>query len=602
MTVRRLLKAVIALSIVAVAMPLAGPELSAQGGWVCGAYDQTAKRDRAPEPDANGSVFPVVTIHGITGSDDDFDQPIDKSYVGARPEPPRTLLDALAGAADGDLPPGLTGAHVFSFSYTPDSLRWVDNTAVGQKFAETIDCLHERYGVPVSVVAHSMGGLVARWVANSTDSDGVARSTKLGKVITLGTPYRGSDLSSLANGATDGLEGATGPVGAVLNLLCGAAGTATGRGNCGPIPLYASFRSEAGRNLRVGSAELAALLPWPAEVDVTTLAGSQLVPMSLLGSPLNTRLDIGDIAVSTSSATADPTPGRVFTCAYDSATGTARTTFEEILKLADPEARRAKLTGAFLASPCYHSNLMRYVELTNEVLGQLTDWLTANRAAAPVATCPALKVGSWTGDWRSTRYPGDGGTLDATLEVERDAVTGSLSVSGSTSVPGGGISGTIDCEQVTFGRVDSLVEFNGEVAPQGSSMSGRYQASESAGGDSGTFELRSSTGGGSSPVLEFGPEYLTRVLHDADSATSKLRVGPPSSGADSQVWALYDEAGRLAGWALFSYSFSPRLYMGADRFAGYELLFWESTDAAMCDRTAGELAAGNFEVRELVDC
>lgn len=217
MTVRHVLTVVVVCSLTIGVVPGFTAELAAQGRWECGAYDQTSKRGRTPEVDGQGRVFPVVTIHGITGSDEDFDRTIDKSYIGANPQPPRSLLDAFAGSKTGEaLPPGLEGVRVYSFSYTPDSLRWVDNPAVGPKFAETIDCLYANFGVPVSVVAHSMGGLVARWVANTADRDGRSRAAKLGKVITLGTPYEGSAMSAVANGATD-TAGGVGPWVALLN-------------------------------------------------------------------------------------------------------------------------------------------------------------------------------------------------------------------------------------------------------------------------------------------------------------------------------------------------------------------------------------------------
>jgi pimeloyl-ACP methyl ester carboxylesterase len=375
---------------------------SAAGGFVCGAYDQTAKRGRTPTPDAEGRVFPIVTIHGITGSDDDFDRTINKSYGEANPQPPRSVLDALAGpkAAGQTLPPGLPGVRVYSFSYTPDSLRWIDNPAVGGRFEQTIDCLYAKFHTPVSVIAHSMGGLVTRWVANTTDANGVSRATKLGKVITLGTPYAGSFMSAVANGATD-VAGVSAPAVALLNYVCGASGTATGNGSCGPIPLYAAFRSEAGRNQRTGAQTINDLKRWPPNVDVETIAGSQTIPLVLFGSPLNAAVDIGDFAVATGSATADPRAGRVFSCRYDSATGTASTIMKQILGLATPQERHAKLTGAFLASPCYHSNLMQNVELTNEILGSLNDWLTVHRAVmttVPLVGCPTQSARSDAAD------------------------------------------------------------------------------------------------------------------------------------------------------------------------------------------------------------
>lgn len=361
---------------------LLGPveKASAQAGTDCQAVDQTTLRGRLATDDS----FPVVTIHGITGSDGDFGGMIDKSYVGAQPKPPRSLLDALAGSrTPGEpLPPGLPGVRVYSFSYTPDSLRWVDHAAVGGRFAALVDCLYARHGKPVSVIAHSMGGLVTRWVANTIDPHGLPRWKKLGKVITLGTPYEGSLLSSIANGATD-IAARGSDQFALLNYLCGAAGTQSGRPNCGPIPLYSAFRSVAGRNLVGGSSALTALRKWPSGTAVTTLAGSQIVPLDLFGTPLaDAPRDVGDIAVMTDSATADPSAGRIFRCRYDTASKTVRTKFKEILKIADPRERQAKLTGAFLSSPCYHSNLMRSVEVTNEVLGLMSEWLDEHTIAA----------------------------------------------------------------------------------------------------------------------------------------------------------------------------------------------------------------------------
>lgn len=493
MRLRPALSVLLLCSLVVSFTPIFSEDASAQGGWECGAYDQTAERGRVPAADGAGRVFPVVTIHGITGTDGDFDKVINKSYIGANPQPPRSLLDAFAGSKTGEaLPPGLEGVRVYSFSYTPDSLRWIDNPAVGGKFAATIDCLYAKFGVPVSVVAHSMGGLVTRWVANTNDNAGVSRATKLGKVITLGTPYEGSVMSAVANGVTD-VAGASSWWVALLNMLCGEAGTATGRDRC---PLYSSPRSEAGRNLRAGSEAIRGLTRWPSGVDVATLAGSERVPLSLFGSTLRGTIDIGDVAVTTDSATADPSAGRVFECRYDTPASTGLTILKEIVGIADPIERRAKLTGAFLASPCYHSNLMSNVEVTNEVLGLLSDWLTANRVSKQPATtkspptivsptpttavpprtedCPPLSSGSWTGTWTSDTAVGSGSVVTEVF-VEGDEITGDLELTDSGLV-GGQISGDVQCEIVTFGRVDNSIEFEGTLSADGGTLEGMYWA------------------------------------------------------------------------------------------------------------------------------
>lgn len=351
-----------------------------------GLYDQTAKRQRTPTPDAAGHVYPLVTIHGITGTDQDFDNTIDLSYTDAHPQPPRSLLDLLAGSKtpSQSVPAGLPHVHVYSFSYTPDSLRWIDDPRVGPKFAGAIDCLYQAYGVPVSVVAHSMGGLVTRWVANTTDTSGVSRAKKLGKVVTLGTPYLGSLLSEVASDA-EALAASNpslAPTIWALRYLCGTLGTETGKGSCGLIPMLASLNSQAGQALRYRSARIQTLAHWPPGPSVADLAGSIKVPFSLLGSPFNAPVDLGDLAVTTDSATADPGPTRTFECRYDSTTKSIATQLQHIFGLASPQDRQAQLGRLIGFGPCYHSHLMRNVAVTNEVLGQLDDWITEQSAAA----------------------------------------------------------------------------------------------------------------------------------------------------------------------------------------------------------------------------
>ncbi len=367
-------------------VPAAAQPLT-QGGWVCDAYDQSAERGRIPQPDAAGHTFPILTIHGITGTDADFAGTIDLSYSGTTPSPPRSLLDALAGIEGQDTPPGLPHAHVYSFSYTDDSLRWLTDDRIAGRLAATIDCLHQQHGVPVSVVAHSMGGLVTRYVANTTDPQGVPRATKLGQVVTLGTPYLGSDLAAAAGAYTDaatrppGVPGLTYlPALDLLLHICGNRGTDTGDSNCWRIPQLAALESDAGRALRAGSPQLAELGAWPATNTLAIAASTQL-RVTLFGAPLTT--DLGDIVVSTPSATADATRTATITCTYDLYDTNAP--FDRLRRTWNngetPQERNAQLRNLLLNptnAPCYHGNLMRNTEITTETLGTLNDWITTN--------------------------------------------------------------------------------------------------------------------------------------------------------------------------------------------------------------------------------
>ena len=232
--------------------------------WVCGAYDQTAEAGRKATPDGNGTTHPIVFIHGITDSDAAWTAKLDRSdnpYT--KLDPPRSFVDQMVGmdGATGTVPQGIKHAQVYTFSYTKNSLRWVDDEHVGGEFAKTIDCLYEKHGTPVAVVAHSMGGLVTRWVANTDDGEGQPRSEKLGKIITIGTPYDGSALATVANAGIDAASNPALPTNWLLWLMtraCGDRGTATGDGDCALLPGLGSLKSEAGKKLawKIGRAHV----------------------------------------------------------------------------------------------------------------------------------------------------------------------------------------------------------------------------------------------------------------------------------------------------------------------------------------------------------
>lgn len=348
-----------------------------QGAASCGANlkDQSKAVGKEPTLDEQRRVFPLVTIHGITGSNADFEDVVDLSYKGYTPSESRKLIENLTGKPGASKVKGFTHVRVYSYEYTKDSLRWVTDPAVGEAFGKVIDCLYEHHGVPVSVLAHSMGGLATRWVANSTDPNGQPRAPKLGKVVTLGTPYTGSAIAAGSGGAIDVAAVLLPPV-AALVIYCGWRGTNSGIGNCGPIPVLQSGTSEAGRALRQGSDELSRLSRWPSEVDVTAFAGSMVLSAKLFNASVGS-VEIGDGVVGVDSASADADTTPVYECRYEKSLTPAWDALKELLKIRKPEERWAELGNLLLSQPCYHGNLMRNWDMLPEVLGAFADWFAA---------------------------------------------------------------------------------------------------------------------------------------------------------------------------------------------------------------------------------
>jgi pimeloyl-ACP methyl ester carboxylesterase len=341
-----------------------------------------------PVPDAEGKVFPLVVIHGITGSVEAFEQTVNKSLAGTSSTAVRSILDLMAGEGDRSVIAGLPHTQVYSFEYTTDSLRWFTNSAsgsqsVGARFAGVIDCLFDKHGVQVMVLAHSMGGLVTRWAANQTlGPDG---QPKIGKVVTLGTPYLGSMSAAVAGTTIDAASTVATIKGvpwlAALTWWCGRQGTNTGNStaiDCGPL---SSLTSEAGRALQAGSSEISALSKWPDVVDVSALAGSTYIEGSLFGAR-TPRLEIGDVIVGLNSATADADETFIETCDPFSDESPLWIRFIKSISGTDEYAQRIdKLAKVIFELPCYHGLLMASLKQAGDILGEFNDWITARSAA-----------------------------------------------------------------------------------------------------------------------------------------------------------------------------------------------------------------------------
>lgn len=128
-------------------------------------------------PDAAGHL--VVLVHGLAETE--------RCWEGSEDEP--GLVEALE-------------AHPL---LTPVALRYNSGRRVsdnGVHLADMLAEIHAAWPVPVesvSLVGHSMGGLVIRSACSFADEAGQRWIRDVGDVVTLGTPHRGSPLEKAAN-------------------------------------------------------------------------------------------------------------------------------------------------------------------------------------------------------------------------------------------------------------------------------------------------------------------------------------------------------------------------------------------------------------------
>ncbi len=80
------------------------------------------------------------------------------------------------------------------------SLGWVPGTTVGspegyaRSIGRAVERLRDRHDSRVTVVAHSMGGLGARWYVEHEGGD-----DSVGDLVTLGTPHQGTALAHMGS-------------------------------------------------------------------------------------------------------------------------------------------------------------------------------------------------------------------------------------------------------------------------------------------------------------------------------------------------------------------------------------------------------------------
>ncbi|MEV8443269.1 alpha/beta hydrolase [Actinosynnema sp. NPDC051121] len=348
----------------------------------------TRDPDRNPDgspvaitPDARGRYVPIIMVHGWTGSSahDDkregaFSHKIDLSTnPSANVRADRSLIGQLQR---------VPGAAVYTFDYHEHSARWIDDRDIGPALGTAIDCLHRESGEKVIVIAHSMGGLATRYALSPPEG---SRADEVSSVITFGTPNTGSLIAMLAAVILDVGAAVNGAL-AVLRLVLAVCGkAASGSLDTGTIcdDLDRAVRaadSDGGRALRTGSAELAALEPFPDDVDVHALAGETTFVVPRLGwfaLPWATeRVPTGDLVVTADSATRGADTANMATCAYQ---------LSAVRGLADQIGLLTRTTAlgdvarpiTEVSGPCYHGNLMRTVELTNQAVGIVNEDISA---------------------------------------------------------------------------------------------------------------------------------------------------------------------------------------------------------------------------------
>ena len=328
---------------------------------------------------SGGEWVPVIMVHGWDSQDTNtpagtFSHLIDLSDIpGFTPDVGRSLIGQLQG---------IPGAAVFTFDYHPYSARWVDDPHLGPALGKVVDCLYHASGQKVIIVAHSMGGLIARYAATRPGLNGSNRIGEISTVVTFGTPETGSAAALLAETGVD-FGAATNDLLATIRLILAACGKLTSNqietGTlCDELPSpIRTFESASGAALRYGSAELAALKPWPSSIDLDALAGNatfELADPGWFSLPWSTTsVDVGDLIVTPASALARATLTRNVTCDYQmnpvrGVTDQLGLAFRQVARSQVAQQPLNAFTGA-----CFHTDLMRGIELTNEALGAVAD-------------------------------------------------------------------------------------------------------------------------------------------------------------------------------------------------------------------------------------
>lgn len=334
-----------------------------------------------PVPDGRGKWVPVLFVHGWTGRSThdqsrsgDFSKRIDLTAVrGGDVDVPRSAIGQIQT---------IPGAATFTFDYHDISGRWVTDDGIGAALGSAIDCMYERSGEKVIVVAHSMGGLATRQALALRPE----RADRIGTVVTFGTPNTGSLIARVLDFAATGAA-LTSREAAVLRLIlavCGQTSAESLNNNtCANLPnLVQAADGPAGRALRWQSAELRRLPPIPDSVPVHALYGDIRVQVAAqwFGSPMPFESGVGDFVVTADSAVAGSASAESVQCDYEVVPqqNAADALLTDLVKIRARSETPAPAARIFFDA-CFHTNLMRSIELTNAATIAVEDDIVARQ-------------------------------------------------------------------------------------------------------------------------------------------------------------------------------------------------------------------------------
>lgn len=323
---------------------------------------------------------PVLFVHGINSGPGSWTGTgTGTSGAGPVPGTGQWPLQYVQGSLGSSKVTGYTFDWSAYSGANGTTVEWVTTPlkpSLGVRLAQAIDCIAQRAGHQVIIIAHSMGGLITQYAASIDPGD-------IAVVFTLGTPYQGSYLASAASGQGPG--GGLGLLAQAIQARCGF--SRTQQGVCAANMLASETNDPGVKAMLLRPAGgWKDLPPWPASLRnrVYSLAASitgTWQPISMLNFQV-TLADAGDVVVGTTSQRSS-LPGWTMNCpvrlAQGATIGTAATAFDVL--------------GA---SPCLHTQEPRSKVLLDYIITQVQPMLPTPAASAMAEATRVMTYSPWT--------------------------------------------------------------------------------------------------------------------------------------------------------------------------------------------------------------